>query len=401
MKLLIYLHSLESGGAERVAANLANHWASHDWDVTIATVESTARDFYQIDPRIRRTGFGLTGDSRNLLQAATRNVARIRALRQVIRELRPDAALAMMSNANVILSLACRGLAPFCAVGSEHIFPAEVSLGTVWNALRRLHYRGLHAVVALTPECAQWIMAHTSARQAPVIPNAAGWPLPQQEPLLSPDLLCHPGRRILLGVGRLADQKNFALLIDVFARMAPAYPDWDLVILGAGPQHATLQAQAERHGLACRVVLPGVVGNAGQWYERADLYVMSSRFEGFPNTLAEALAHGLPAVSFDCDTGPRDIIRHGVDGLLVPRDDPDALGVALSTVMADDALRARLAERAVDARDRFSIERVAAMWESLFAEPLRPGSARARPFTEGAPSSVLRRGGMTARFDRR
>jgi glycosyltransferase involved in cell wall biosynthesis len=394
MKLLIYLHSLESGGAERVAANLANHWAGCGWDVTIATVETTARDFYQLDARVRRAGFGLAGDSRGLLQAATRNMARIRSLRQVIREFKPDAALAMMTNANVILSLACRGLPHFCAVGSEHIFPAQVSLGPVWNTLRRMHYRGLHAVAALTPECAQWIMAHTSARQAPVIPNAAGWPLPQQEPMLSPDVLCRPGRRILLGVGRLAEQKNFPLLVDVFARMAPAYPDWDLVILGAGPQHAMLQAQAERLRLSHRVFLPGVVGNAGQWYERADLYVMSSRFEGFPNTLAEALAHGLPAVSFDCDTGPRDIIRHGVDGLLVPRDDADALGLALSTVMADDALRARLAERAVDARERFSIERVAAMWESLFTEPLGPAPAHARP-TVGrhAPSTALRRGG--------
>jgi glycosyltransferase involved in cell wall biosynthesis len=394
MKLLIYLHSLESGGAERVAANLANYWAGRGWDVTIATVETTARDFYQLDPRVRRAGFGLAGDSRGPLQAATRNFARIRSLRQVIREFKPDAALAMMTNANVILSLACRGLPPFCAVGSEHIFPAQVSLGPVWNLLRRIHYRNLHAVAALTPECAQWIMEHTSARQAPVIPNAAGWPLPQQEPMLSPDVLCRPGRRILLGVGRLADQKNFPLLLDVFARMAPAYPDWDLVILGAGPQHAMLQAQAERMRLSHRIFLPGVVGNAGLWYERADLYVMSSRFEGFPNTLAEALAHGLPAVSFDCDTGPRDIIRHGVDGLLVPRDDADALGVALSTVMADDALRARLAERAIDARDRFSIERVAAMWESLFAEPLRPASASAEPAAgRQSASAGLRRGG--------
>lgn len=378
MKLLIYLHSLELGGAERVAVNLANHWVACGWDVTIATVETIARDFYQLDARVRRAAFGLGGDSRGMLQAATRNIARIRSLRQAIRDFKPDAALAMMTNANVILSLACRGLPHFCAVGSEHIFPAQVSLGPVWNALRRMHYRSLHAVAALTPECAQWIMAHTSARQAPVIPNAAGWPLPQQEPMLSPDVLCRPGRRILLGVGRLAHQKNFPLLIDVFGCLALTYPDWDLVILGAGPQHAMLQAQAERLQLSHRVLLPGVVGNAGQWYERADLYVMSSRFEGFPNTLAEALAYGLPAVSFDCDTGPRDIIRHGIDGLLVPRDDADALEQSLSTLMADDALRARLAERAIDARERFSIERVAAMWEELFAEPLRPAFATAR-----------------------
>jgi glycosyltransferase involved in cell wall biosynthesis len=97
---------------------------------------------------------------------------------------------------------------------------------------------------------------------------------------------------------------------------------------------------------------------------------MSSRFEGFPNTLAEAMAHGLPAVSFDCDTGPRDIIRHEVDGLLVPPGDLDALTEALARLMADDALRQQYAARAVEVRQRFSMERVAGMWETLFEELL-------------------------------
>ncbi|WP_194712678.1 glycosyltransferase family 4 protein [Noviherbaspirillum soli] len=370
MKLLIYLHSLESGGAERVAANLANHWARKGWQVTIATVEAIERDFYELDPRVARIGFGLSGDSRGIVEAAIRNVARIRRLRAAIRDIQPDAALAMMTNANVVLALACRGLPRFCAVGSEHIYPAQVSVGRVWDMLRRMHYRDLHAVAALTPECRKWIMRNTSAKQAPVIPNAAGWPLPLQEPVLPPDSLCKPGRRILLGVGRLSYQKNFPLLIDVFARLAPRNPDWDLVILGAGPDHEALRAQAAERGLSERVFLPGVVGNLRHWYERADLYVMSSHFEGFPNTLAEALAHGLPAVSVDCDTGPRDIIRHGVDGLLAPVGDSSALEEALNQVMADGAQRAQFAARAVEARERFSMERVAGMWESLFSEPL-------------------------------
>jgi glycosyltransferase involved in cell wall biosynthesis len=95
---------------------------------------------------------------------------------------------------------------------------------------------------------------------------------------------------------------------------------------------------------------------------------MSSRFEGFPNTLVEALAHGLPAVSFDCDTGPRDIIRHEVDGLLVPLGDVAALTAALERVISDVNLRLRLATRAVETRERFSIERIAGMWEALFEE---------------------------------
>ena len=112
----------------------------------------------------------------------------------------------------------------------------------------------------------------------------------------------------------------------------------------------------------------GRAGTGGEWYERADLYVMSSRFEGYPNTLAEAMAHGLAAVSFDCDTGPRDIIRHEVDGLLVPPGDVAALTAALDRLMDDATLRQQFAERAVDARRRFSMERIAGTWEDLFKE---------------------------------
>jgi glycosyltransferase involved in cell wall biosynthesis len=95
---------------------------------------------------------------------------------------------------------------------------------------------------------------------------------------------------------------------------------------------------------------------------------MTSRFEGFPNALAEAMAYGLPAVSYDCDTGPRDLIRHEVDGLLVPPNDLVALTAALRHLMGDDALRAKFASRAVEVRGRFSEARVTNMWERLFRE---------------------------------
>jgi glycosyltransferase involved in cell wall biosynthesis len=115
-----------------------------------------------------------------------------------------------------------------------------------------------------------------------------------------------------------------------------------------------------------RVFMPGIAGNIGEWYARADLFVMTSRFEGFPNALAEALAYGLPAVSFDCDTGPRDIIRDGVDGLLVPPGDASGLEQALDRVMGNRELRMHMAGMAIDARKRFSIDRIAGMWEALF-----------------------------------
>ncbi len=381
MKLLIYLHSLNAGGAERVTANLANYWAAQGWTVTIATIESASHDFYRVDERVGRVGFGLDGDSRNLLHAFVRNIARIRTLRNLIRETRPDVALAMMTNANVVLSLACRGLPDVLAVGSERNYPGHVRLNPIWSMLRRFRYAGLHAVVVQTSECAAWILRHTRARQAPVIPNSATWPLPVHSPAVAPDSVCRPGRRILLCAGRLVGQKNFAFLIDVFGRLAARHPDWDLVILGKGPLHDALRSQVDAAGLDGRVFLPGLVGNLGAWYARSDLYVMTSRFEGFPNTLVEALAHGVPVISLDCDTGPRDIIRHGTDGLLIPMNDAQALHDGMNSVMGDDALRRKLAGRAAEARERFSIERVAGMWEALFMQGIPDAGMRGTPPT--------------------
>ncbi|HVL76504.1 MAG TPA: glycosyltransferase, partial [Noviherbaspirillum sp.] len=168
--------------------------------------------------------------------------------------------------------------------------------------------------------------------------------------------------------GRLSEEKNFDLLIDVFTRLAPRHPDWDLVILGEGPERAALEGKVGIAGLRRRVFLPGRVGNMGRWYERADLYVMTSRFEGFPNTLVEAMSYGLPAVSFDCDTGPRDIIRPGIDGLLIRPGDLAALEAALGSLMTGTSERQAFARAALCTRERFSVERISSMWEQLFGQ---------------------------------
>jgi len=366
MRLLIYIHSLENGGAERVVANLANYWASLGWAVTVVTVAPQARDFYVLDAGVGRRCLDLAGQGGGLFAGIVRTARRARALRRVLREVQPAAALSAMHTANVVLALAARGLPGLRTVGSEHNFPPKAPMGVVWETLRRHAYGHLHAVVALTHECAHWLERHSHARRVLVIPNPVVWPLSQHAPQVSPATSCAPGRQILLGVGRLSDEKNFATLIAIFARLAPLHPHWDLVILGEGVQRAALSAQVRAGGLGQRVFLPGSVGNMGDWYARASLYAMSSHFEGFPNTLVEAMAYGLPAVSFDCDTGPRDIIRHGIDGVLVAPGDIDGMTSALGTLMHDSRARARFAQRAVDARERFSIEKISRIWEAVF-----------------------------------
>lgn len=365
MKLLFFIHSLSGGGAERVTINLANYWAGKGWEITLVTVAQCSLDFYKLHPAVERISLNLAGDSCNVVVGLWQNMRRVMGLRRVLRRMRPNVALGMMTNANVLLALAAFGLG-IRAVGSERVHPPQYPLSTLWEGLRRRTYGLLHTVTALTGESACWLKTHTNVQRLRVIPNAVSWPLPIHDTKVNPESVCTFGRKILLGVGRLEPQKGFDWLLEAFSGLAQKHPDWDLVILGEGTLSTVIDRQVQAAGLEKRVFLPGRVGNVGKWYEHADLYVMSSRFEGFPNTLVEALAYGLPAVSFDCDTGPRDIIRHEEDGLLVPLGEVGNLASALDRLMGDSDLRERFAERAVEARERFSMERIAGMWEELF-----------------------------------
>jgi len=377
LKILLFTNNLAGGGAERAAATLANFWVRQGQEVTIVTLQRADDDFYVLDAQVRRIALNLSAGSGNVLAALLHN-----------RQVHPGVAVSLMSTPNVLLALAASGLPHLATIGSERDYPPHAPLGAIWTRLRKTMYGRLTAVVALTHECAHWIETNSSARRVVVIPNATVWPLPDQPPRIAPEAVTHPERKVLLAVGRLNRVKNFAASIDTFAQLAGRHPDWDLVMLGEGPERCALEAAVQERGLTGRVFMPGIAGNVGEWYRRADLYVMTSLSEGFPNTLAEALAHGLAAASIDCDTGPRDIIRHDIDGMLVPPGDMRALQRALDRLMEDGGLRERFAARALDARERFSVERIASQWQALFDELAPPAAAHAAgtPST-GSPSA--------------
>ena len=370
MRLLIFISSMGGGGAERVSANLANYWATKGWEIAIVTLSQQRLDFYELHPAVKRVALDLAEETVNVLAVLWKNIRRVIALRRVLRQIQPDIALGMMVEANVLLALAAWGLPTLRTVGAEHIHPPQSAVGYLRDTLRSHTYGLLNAVTALSSEGKDWLKTHTNAQRIAVIPNAVTWPLPGQEPRISPNGLYQSGRQLLLAVGRLEVPKGFDWLIEAFSNLADKHPDWDLVILGEGSLRTTLDKQVRESGLEHRIFLSGRAGNMADWYESADLYVMSSRFEGFPMTLAEAMAHGLAAVSFDCDTGPRDIIRHEQDGLLVPPGDVAELTAALDRLMSDALTRQCFAERAVEVRERFSMERIAGMWEKLFEEVL-------------------------------
>ena len=367
MKLLIFIHSLSAGGAERVTVNLANYWANMGWALTIVTMTGREQDFYELHPDIRRIALRVDANSTNAIAAVRHNLRRVRALRAVLKEEEPDVALGMMTTAICLLSIAATG-SGIPVIGSERSYPPLLPLHWFWSVMQRLTYPRAWCVVAQTGTVKVWLEKYCPGSRVKVIPNPVVWPLPPDKPILEPKAWVAPDRKALLAVGRLGPEKGFNLLLDAFADVVKKFPDWDLVILGEGPEREALGAKRVVLGLEGRVFMPGRAGNVGVWYDRAELYVMTSRYEGFPNTLLEALAHGLPAVIVDCETGPRDILRHEVDGLLVPQDDNKALVEALVKLMRDENLRENYATRAVEARDRFALERITEMWERLFAE---------------------------------
>ncbi|HXV13094.1 MAG TPA: glycosyltransferase, partial [Candidatus Krumholzibacteria bacterium] len=191
--------------------------------------------------------------------------------------------------------------------------------------------------------------------------------------------LAEPGRaaarHTLLSVGRLSEQKRGDVLIDAFAALAARFPDWDLRIVGEGPERPTLEAHVRAHGLAGRVALPGATAAVEDEYARAHAFAVASRWEGFPNALAEALAHGLPAVGFAACPGVNELIEPGSNGLLAAGvDDANALATTLAGLMSDAETRRSMGERARASMAAYHGEAVYDRWESFFRRCAAPPS---------------------------
>jgi glycosyltransferase involved in cell wall biosynthesis len=383
MKIAIIIYSLEGGGAQRVASFLANSWVHNGAEICLVTFVETGQDAYPLSDKVERISLNMSGNSTNLLAALLMNAKRVRALRNLILESRPDAVVALMTGAAVTALLATRGLGISTFV-SERIHPPLLPLGWFWERLRKMTYPMAAQVVMLTQEGLQWLKDTIPPAKGVVIPNPVIFPLPEAEPMpigdyvpagrnlsLAVDDYVPVGRNLLLSVGRLYPQKQFNQLIEVFHRLSAQFPNWDLVILGDGSLRHNLGEQIKNLGLSERVKLPGRAGNVGKWYERADIFAMSSGFEGFPNVLVEAMAYGCPAVSYDCDTGPRDIIRDGVDGVLVPVGDVTMLGEALADIMGNTSKREAMGTRAKEVAKRFASEKVFSMWDGMVRQYVR------------------------------
>ena len=364
--LMLAVPSLGAGGSERVISHLANHWAEAGRRITIVTFDAPSFEpYYALHPAIRVVKLALPALSKPLAAALLRTGRRIHALRRVLREQEPDVVISFLTKMNIMMLQAARGTG-IPVVISERNNPYLQRFGPMWSRARALSYPRAHSFVTMTQRAADFYPEAQRPRLT-LIPNPVALP---------------PGWRDrregdkLVAVGRLDPQKRFDRLIDAFSRIAEQIPQWSLVIWGEGPERARLEAQRDALGLAGRVRLPGTTPAPGTWVETVDVFVLSSEFEGWANVIMEAMAAGLPVVSFDCPFGPREMIEDGESGILVENGSVDALAEAVLRVVKDEDLQRRLGAAAARTSERFAMETVAAQWEAVAASAAESGRTR-------------------------
>ena len=359
-RVLFVLPSLGAGGSERVVTTLANYWAGQGRQIGIANFDAPEfSPFYPLADDIALFRLGLPAASGGLPGQILQTARRIKALKRVYREFAPDVVISFLTKANVMSVLAAeRSGIP--VIISERNNPTLQHFNAFWRAARAYAYPKAFSFVTMTKGAADYYPGRQRPRTT-IIPNPVNLPENWQD---------RRKGNTITAVGRLADQKQFHLLVDAFARVADDFPDWNLVIWGEGSARADLERQRAQLGLEDRIALPGLTEKPGQWVETADIFVLSSAYEGWPNVIVEAMAAKLPVVSFDCEHGVTDMIEDGVTGRIVPLGDVPALASAMADLLKDPALRQDLARRAGEASARYDTSVIADQWSRIVGQAI-------------------------------
>jgi len=370
VKILFFISSLRAGGAERVASLLCNHWSKvENLEVSLLTYDAPQNDFYVVNESVKRYWTGIfrsnddNGGQSNILKRVYLNFIRILRIRKVLVSVRPDVMVSFMDAQNIVALVACL-FTGIPVVISERTYPQYFNEGNLFDWLRKIIYKLSSAFVAQTNTVAVWAQKFLCNTKIAIIPN----PLDVVKILQNDKSSIR--QNYILYVGRLSSQKGPDLLIEAYSKCYKDYPQWRLLLVGDGEERKKLEEQIARLGLGEYVVLTGRTSNPEMYYKSAKIFVLSSRVEGFPNALLEAMAYGLPVISFDCEAGPSDIIKSGENGLLVPAGDISALSEAMKKLMDDEVLRDKLSNEALKVVDRYSVELISKQWICLLRERL-------------------------------
>jgi len=361
MKILLFTTSLGLGGAERVLTLLARELAARAHEIILLTLSGAEEDFYSAGPSVRRIGLGLTGSSSGILQGMGANIERLRAVRSVFVSEQPEAIISFLDCSN-ILALAAAVRTKIPVIVAERTDPRIHRLGRSWEILRRVFYPRAARLVVQTKSVAEWACQIAPRSRVTVIPNPVDRPASRAEHRPS------PGPINIIGMGRLVEYKGFDVLMKAVKFASNRGVNLILSLYGDGPERPRLEKLAADLGISDRVAFAGRTKDPAAALANADIFVLSSRFEGFPNVLLEAMAVGVAVIAFDCPSGPAEIIENGVSGLLVPNGDVDRLGEAITRVATDPSLRLALATGAFARAGAFGPDTIVEQWESLLTQ---------------------------------
>lgn len=373
MKLIYCTHSTYNpGGMERVLLNKVTYLSQlPGWEVAVVTTDQNQRPpFYPFPEKVRMTDLGINYSEDNEKGAWKKITGYLRKRKEHKRKL---TALLLKEKPDIVVSL----------YPSESSFIPDIKDGS--RKVLELHYckffrlqygrRGLLGwidklrtrqdeqivrrfdkfVVLTNEDRGYW----GNLPNIEVIPNAA---------MHVSDAYSDVMNKRVIAVGRLDYQKGFDRLIQAWelVQYTGKFTDWKLDIFGQGEWREMLQQMIDKAELQNTVCLNRPTKQIGEEYVKSDMLVMSSNYEGFPMVMIEAMACGLPVVSFDYKCGPKDIIQTGINGLLVPNGDIQALADAMMKVMEDEAYRKMLSLNARKVVDTYSEQAVMSQWIRLF-----------------------------------
>ena len=355
MHIAFLIPTLSAGGAERVATLLCNYWAERGHRIDLLTFEQPGTEPFFAVQGVTLHRLDCMNESGGLAATFLANSKRMLRLRSFLKRCRPDVIVTFMTEANVAALSASLGLG-IPVVVSERNQPERRGLLRSHRLARRVSYPFATAIVVQTSAIAAWMRTRF---RVPVLvfPNPVS---AMGNGVAKPRDRCEATQ--ICAVGRLTEQKGFDLLIESFARVAGKHHDCRVAIYGEGPLRADLEAKIAQHDLQGRVKLQGLTKDIRKALSESSLFVLPSRYEGYPNALIEALAAGLPVIAADCPGGIAEILDRGRYGMLVPAENVSALTEALDTLLSDETLREAFAIRAHEAVAKLDLALVGDDW---------------------------------------
>lgn len=352
MKLTFFLGGLSGGGAERVVCNLSNYLVSRGHEIDIITMGDDSD--YGLDNRIHRVTLLYKQERKNVCLDSVKRLCRfVRYLQHKRRD-----AFVVMLPATTILLLRFRFLVKGKIIASERSYPTNYSIKDQ-RQLKRLAKRA-DSWVFQTKEPQQWYQPYLDNTGSIIIPN------PINDAFVKPVYVGERKKEIITA-GRLNKVKNHQLLLRAFSRIYKEYPDYSLVIYGEGALKKDLVLEAEHLGIIDKVSFPGFA-DWGELSKDASMFILSSNLEGMPNALMEAMALGMPCISTDCDGGgARFLIEDGVNGLLVPKNDVNAMATAMDKLLSNSDMANQLGMEAHKICERLAPEKIYYEWESFIS----------------------------------